>query len=117
MFDGVSTHIASQIGFDFLYLAGSGVSGSYCGEPDLAVITQTEMAEVGMMVAAHTPLPVIADADTGFGGPVSSPHLVRCCLQISRMTPAEILLCLKPSAERRAHDQQVGCCGDCWVSY
>lgn len=42
VFDGISTRVASQVGFDFLYLAGSGATGSYCGEPDLSVMTQTE---------------------------------------------------------------------------
>jgi 2-methylisocitrate lyase-like PEP mutase family enzyme len=71
VFDGISTRVASQIGFDFLYLAGSGATGSYCGEPDLSVMTQTEFFQLGRMVALHTELPIIADADTGFGGPLN----------------------------------------------
>ena len=87
VFDGLSTHIASQTALTSS-IAGSGVSrggggggGGYCGESDLSVIMQTEMTEVRMMVAEHTPLPVMADADTGFCGPVSSPHLIRCYVQ------------------------------------
>lgn len=79
VFDGISTRVASQIGFDFLYLAGSGATGSYCGEPDLSVMTQTEFFQLGRMLALHTDtaLPIIADADTGFGGPLNISRTVR----------------------------------------
>ncbi|GFG20446.1 nitroalkane oxidase [Aspergillus udagawae] len=77
VFDGISTRVASQIGFDFLYLAGSWATGSYCSEPDLSVMTQTEFFELGRMVALHTETPVIADADTGFGGPLDISRTVR----------------------------------------
>lgn len=59
------------MGFDFLYLAGSGATGSRVGEPDLSVMTQTEFADIAGMMVQHTDLPVIADADTGFGGPIN----------------------------------------------
>ena len=93
-----SAHVATQVGFDFLYLAGSGGSGSFLGEPDLSVITQTEMAALARYgnlwklfkmkihpneprslrtVVNCTTLPVIADADTGFGGPVNIRRTVR----------------------------------------
>lgn len=71
VFDGVSTQVATSIGFDFLYLAGSGATGSHVGEPDLSVMTATEFADIARMMTTHTHLPVIADADTGFGGPLN----------------------------------------------
>ncbi|RYP06601.1 hypothetical protein DL764_003053 [Monosporascus ibericus] len=71
VFDGISTRVASTVGFDFLYLAGSGATGSRVGEPDLSVMTQTEFADVARLIVMHTDLPVIADADTGFGGPLN----------------------------------------------
>jgi 2-methylisocitrate lyase-like PEP mutase family enzyme len=77
VFDGISTRVATSVGFDFLYLAGSGATGSYTGEPDLSIMTQTEFAEVGEMVVQHTHLPVIADADTGFGGPLNIARTIR----------------------------------------
>jgi len=77
VFDGISTHVASTVGFDFLYLAGSGATGSFCGEPDLSVMTQTEFAKLGEMIATHTDLPVIADADTGFGGPLNIARTIK----------------------------------------
>lgn len=71
VFDGVSARLANAAGFDCLYLAGSGTSGSAIGEPDLSVITADEMADVGRMMAAVSTVPIIADADTGFGGPMN----------------------------------------------
>lgn len=71
VFDGVSTKVATSVGFDFLYMAGSGSTGSAIGMPDLSVMTATEFAKVCEVIAQNTHLPVIADADTGFGGPVN----------------------------------------------
>lgn len=71
VFDGISTHLATSAGFDALYLAGSGTSGSYIGEPDLSVITATELADAARMMAGVSSVPIIADADTGFGGPLN----------------------------------------------
>ncbi|TBU58120.1 carboxyphosphonoenolpyruvate mutase [Dichomitus squalens] len=71
VFDGISAHIANAAGFDALYLAGSGTSGSAIGEPDLSVITSNELADVARMMVGIADAPVIADADTGFGGPLN----------------------------------------------
>jgi len=59
------------VSFDFLYLAGSGATGSVVGEPYLAVMTETEFANIARMMTMHTDLPIVADADTGFGGPLN----------------------------------------------
>jgi len=58
-------------------MAGSGTTGSHLGEPDLSVMTQTEYAERARMIVMHTDRPVIADADTGFGGPVNIRRTIR----------------------------------------
>lgn len=68
VFDGISAHIANAAGFDALYLAGSGASGSVLGEPDLSVITAVELADTARMIVNVCGAPVVADADTGFGG-------------------------------------------------
>ncbi|KIW21423.1 hypothetical protein PV08_02003 [Exophiala spinifera] len=77
VYDGISTRVASALGFDFLYLAGSGATGSRVAEPDLSVMTQTEFADIAGMMVQHTHLPVIADADTGFGGPLNIKRTVQ----------------------------------------
>ncbi|KAJ3042869.1 hypothetical protein HDV00_006430 [Rhizophlyctis rosea] len=77
VFDGLSAHVASTVGFDFLYCAGSGGSGSLIGEPDLSVITQTEMVALARTIVQCTTVPVICDADTGFGGPINIKRTIR----------------------------------------
>jgi len=77
VFDGISTRVATSVGFDWIYMAGSGTTGSHLGEPDLSVMTQTEYAERARMIVMHTDRPVIADADTGFGGPVNIRRTIR----------------------------------------
>lgn len=69
--------MVSSVRFDFLYLAGSGATGSHLGEPDLSIMTATEFADLGEMMAQHTHLPVIADADTGFGGPLNIARTIK----------------------------------------
>jgi 2-methylisocitrate lyase-like PEP mutase family enzyme len=71
VFDGISTLVAGTIGFDFLYLTGAGATGSVTGHPDLSVMTATEFADLARMMAGATNIPIIADADTGFGGPIN----------------------------------------------
>ncbi|KAJ3548518.1 hypothetical protein NM688_g5288 [Phlebia brevispora] len=71
IFDGVSCHLANSAGFNALYLAGSGTSGSAIGEPDLSVITADELADAARMMVGVATVPIIADADTGFGGPLN----------------------------------------------
>ncbi|KAH9926452.1 carboxyphosphonoenolpyruvate mutase [Fomitopsis serialis] len=78
VFDGISAHVANSAGFDCLYLAGSGASGSVIGEPDLSVITGTELANTARMITQVSDVPVIADADTGFGGPLNVARTMRC---------------------------------------
>jgi 2-methylisocitrate lyase-like PEP mutase family enzyme len=69
-FDGLSAVLAEAAGFEAAYLTGFGLSASLLGAPDIGLLTQTEMAAAGQRVCAATSLPVIADADTGYGGPL-----------------------------------------------
>src|ERR1700744_6341437 len=76
VYDGLSAKIASVIGFDVLYMTGFGTAASM-GMPDVGLATLTEMAaNVGRVVEASG-LPVIADADTGYGNPLNVQRTVR----------------------------------------
>jgi len=67
-YDALSARLVEQAGFDVAYMTGSGVANSQLGEPDLGLTTMSEMAaQAGRMCAAMS-LPLIADADTGYGG-------------------------------------------------
>src|ERR1700730_5407254 len=68
VFDGISAQLAPRTGHVAAYLTGAGVAASGFGLPDIGLVTQTEMAErARVIVRAAGGLPVIADADTGYG--------------------------------------------------
>lgn len=69
--------LAEQAGFRALYLSGAGVANADFGLPDLALTTLTEVAASARRIAAATPLPVLVDADTGWGGPLMVERCVR----------------------------------------
>ncbi len=65
-YDGISARFAELAGFPALYMTGAGTSLSL-GYPDLGLVTMTEMAANAAVIARTVDLPVIADADTGYG--------------------------------------------------
>lgn len=68
IFDFMSMKIAERVGFDALYVTGYGVTASQLGLPDAGLASFGEIVAVMRGLAAATTLPLIADADTGFGG-------------------------------------------------
>src|SRR5436190_18601477 len=70
-YDALSARLIEQAGFDVVYMTGSGAANSLLGEPDLGLTTMTEMANQAARISAATSLPVVADADTGYGGPLN----------------------------------------------
>lgn len=72
VFDGISAHLARRTGQAAAYMTGAGVAASGFGLPDLGLVTAMEMAErARMIVRALGDIPLIADADTGYGAPVN----------------------------------------------
>lgn len=67
VFNAITAQLAEQAGFSALYLSGAGVTNSLTGFPDIALLSLTEMAQQARYVSRATKLPVIADADTGYG--------------------------------------------------
>ncbi|KAF8219868.1 Phosphoenolpyruvate/pyruvate domain-containing protein [Tricholoma matsutake] len=67
--DGISARCALEAGFNCLYQSGAATTASRLGQPDLAIATLNDFTEAAQMVCSLNPTtPVIADADTGFGG-------------------------------------------------
>jgi 2-methylisocitrate lyase-like PEP mutase family enzyme len=78
VFDGISAHLVRRTGFKAAYLTGAGTSMSGFGLPDIGLVTGSEMAErAGMIAEAVGHLPLIADADTGYGAPINVVRTVR----------------------------------------
>jgi len=68
--DGISARCALEAGFECLYQSGAATTASRLGIPDLAIATMNDFVQSAQMVCSLDPtVPVIADADTGFGGP------------------------------------------------
>lgn len=77
VFDLISARIADRMGFDALYMTGYGTVASYLGLPDAGLATYTDMVERVGRIAGGTKTPLIADADTGYGGLLNVQHTVR----------------------------------------
>ena len=78
VFDGISAQLAKRTGHVAAYLTGAGVAASGFGLPDIGLVTATEMAErARMIVDALGDVPLIADADTGYGAPINVVRTVR----------------------------------------
>jgi len=71
VYDGLTTRLADQAGFEVLFMGGFSVAATLLGEPDFGYLTQTEMADTARRVCRLTTRPVLVDADTGYGNPLS----------------------------------------------
>ena len=77
VYDLISALIADRMGFNALYVTGYGTVASSLGLPDAGLATYSEMLDRIARIVAMTKTPVIADADTGYGGLLNVRHTVR----------------------------------------
>jgi 2-methylisocitrate lyase-like PEP mutase family enzyme len=89
VYDGLSAHLVRRAGFRVAYLTGAGAAASGYGLPDIGLVTGSEMADRAALVVEASELPVIADADTGYGNPI---HVVRTVRAYERAGVAAIQL-------------------------
>lgn len=76
VFDGLSAKLATQAGFKAIYASGGAIARS-TGRPDIGLLSLTEVAQRMHEIASATHLPVIADADTGFGNELNTVRTVQ----------------------------------------
>ena len=76
VFDGLSARLAARAGFRAVYATGGGIARSM-GYPDLGLLGLTEVVEHLRPIIEHAGVPVIADADTGYGNALSARRTVR----------------------------------------
>ncbi|PVE22187.1 carboxyvinyl-carboxyphosphonate phosphorylmutase [Microvirga sp. KLBC 81] len=69
--------VIEDLGFEAVYVTGAGVANMHLGAPDIGLTTMTEVAEVVATIADAVSLPLIVDADTGFGNAVNMVRTVR----------------------------------------
>lgn len=70
-YDALSARLVEQAGFDVVYMTGFGTTASLIGRPDVGLLTGAEMVDNARRIAAAVDLPVIADADTGYGNAIN----------------------------------------------
>ena len=75
-YDAFTAKIGESVGFDCVYVSGFGTAMSK-GYPDVGLVTQTEMVENARQIANAVSVPVIADADTGYGNAVNARRTVQ----------------------------------------
>jgi 2,3-dimethylmalate lyase len=76
VYDALQAKIAERVGFEALYMTGFGTAAAR-GFPDLGLLTMTEMVENVRAIARSVEVPLICDADTGYGNPVNVWRTVR----------------------------------------
>jgi 2-methylisocitrate lyase-like PEP mutase family enzyme len=69
--DALTARVIEALGFEAVYITGAGVTNARLGVPDLGLITLSELADTVEGVRAAVALPIVVDADTGFGGPLN----------------------------------------------
>nr|WP_281411481.1 oxaloacetate decarboxylase [Enterovirga sp. DB1703] len=67
--DPLYARLVAKHGFEAMYMTGAGTSATRLGMPDIGLLTLTEMVDNAARIASVSDLPLIADADNGFGGP------------------------------------------------
>ncbi|HWP58380.1 MAG TPA: isocitrate lyase/PEP mutase family protein [Candidatus Acidoferrales bacterium] len=70
-YDCLSARLATRAGFEVIFITGYSLSASLLGEPDFGLLTQSEMLAAAGRICRVTPLPVIVDADTGYGNAIN----------------------------------------------
>ena len=77
IYDALTASIAEAAGFEALYLSGAAVAYTRLGQPDIGLTTASEMADTMALIADRVSVPVIIDADTGFGNALNAQRTLR----------------------------------------
>ncbi len=75
--NALAARIAQDVGFEAVYVTGAGVTNSYLGTPDIGLITLTELAQHVATIRDACTVPLIVDADTGFGNAINVGRTVK----------------------------------------
>ncbi len=76
-YDALSAKIVAAAGFEVVYMTGYGASAGLLAQPDVGLLTLTEMVDNARRIVQAAGVPVIADADTGYGNPLNVMRTVR----------------------------------------
>ena len=76
-YDALGARLIEEAGFPAVYMTGFGTSAGLLGRPDVGLVSMREMADNARRIVEAVDLPVIADADTGYGNPINVVRTVR----------------------------------------
>lgn len=71
VYDALSAKIAARAGFEVTFITGYSLSATLLGEPDFGLLTQTEVVAAAQRICSVIDIPVIVDADTGYGNAIN----------------------------------------------
>ena len=71
VYDTLSAKVAERIGFKLAFVSGYAVSATLIGEPDMGLLTQSEVVDRARRICGSVSIPIIVDADTGYGNPLN----------------------------------------------
>ncbi len=77
IYDALTASVAEATGFEALYLSGAGIAYTRLGRPDIGLVSMFEVAETLTMVCDRVEIPVIVDADTGYGNALNVERCIR----------------------------------------
>jgi len=75
--NALAARVVEDLGFEAVYVSGAGVTNTFLGKPDLGFISLTELAQHTAAIRDAVGIPVLVDADTGFGNALNVQHCVR----------------------------------------
>lgn len=76
-YDALSARMAHSAGFEAIYASGSSIAASLLGQPDVGLTTLTEVVDQVRRMTSVVDVPVIADADTGYGNAINVMRMIR----------------------------------------
>jgi 2-methylisocitrate lyase-like PEP mutase family enzyme len=77
VFDALTASLASEAGFEALYLSGAAIAYTKLGRPDIGLVTMSEVADTLSHIRERVETPLIVDADTGYGNALNVERTVR----------------------------------------
>jgi 2-methylisocitrate lyase-like PEP mutase family enzyme len=75
--NALSARVIEDLGFEAVYLSGAGVANTFLGVPDIGLVSLPELAQHTVAIRDAIRLPLIVDADTGFGNAINVCHTIR----------------------------------------
>jgi len=89
VYDALSAKIAQRAGFEVVFVTGYSLSATLLGEPDFGLLTQTEVVNAAQRICSVVDVPVIVDADTGYGNAI---NVIRTVQDLIRVNAAGMFL-------------------------